>query len=186
MMVRFSTKWTGSSPCVYYEILKSDVTKCNNLMQLKRCKFLSLQSLEQPCKQSLEAFLFCPQYPYLVLPGKMKNNACRMRDTSASLNLPLPLCPPQPHTLKSCFCTVWRKPTTISRCSSLTQGCRHCPTAQRSKFRCVSARRTRCTAARPTPTVSAFSFCLRHSCSPYSVSTINTTTWKQWEIEVMF
>lgn len=87
------------------------------------------------------------------------------------------VCPPQPHTPKSCFCTVWRKPTTSSRCSSLTQGCRHCPTAQRSKFRCVSARRTRCIAARPTPTVPAFSCCLRHSCSPYSVSTIKTRNW---------
>lgn len=84
------------------------------------------------------------------------------------------VCPPQPRTPKSCFCTVWRKPTTSSHCSSLTQGCHHCPTAQRSKFRCASARRTRCTAVRPTPTASAYSCCSRHSCLPYSVSTINT------------
>lgn len=114
------------------------------------------------------------------------DNACRMGDycTSTLLNLALPLlCPPQPHTPKSCFCTVWRKPTTSSRCSSLTQGCPLCPTTQRSKFRCASVRRTGCTAALPTPTAPAFSCCSRHSCSPYSVS---ITTQKSWELEVMF
>lgn len=106
------------------------------------------------------------------------DNTRRMGDycTFTSLNLPLLLFPPQPHTPKSCFCTVWRKPTTRSRCSSLTQGCPLCPTTQRSKFKCASVRRTRCTAALPTPTAPAFSCCSRHSCSPYSVSTIKTTT----------
>lgn len=81
------------------------------------------------------------------------------------------VCPLQPHTPKSCFCTVWRKPTTSSHCSSLTQGCPLCPTTQRSKFKCASVRRTRCTAAPPTPTAPVFSCCSRHSCSSYSVST---------------
>lgn len=114
------------------------------------------------------------------------DNACRMRGFHFIQPPSSSVCPPQPRTPKSCFCTVWRKPTTSSRCSSLTQGCHHCPTAQRSKFRCASARRTRCTAVRPTPTASAYSCCSRHSCSPYSVSTIKTATWKQWEVEVMF
>lgn len=105
------------------------------------------------------------------------DSACRMRISHFTQPPSSSVCPPQPHTPKSCFCTVWRKPTTSSRCSSLTQGCRHCPTAQRSKFRCVSARKTRCIAARPTPTASAFSCCLRHSCLPYSVSTIKTRNW---------
>lgn len=85
---------------------------------------------------------------------------------SSSVCLPL-----QPHTPKSCFCTVWRKPTTSSHCSSLTQGCPLCPTAQRSKFRCAFARRTRCTAAPLTPTAPALLCCSPHSCLPYSVST---------------
>lgn len=62
---------------------------------------ISVTSVIGAALQTLEAFLFCPQYPYLVLPGKMKNNACRMRDTSASLNLPLPLCVPHSHTLSN-------------------------------------------------------------------------------------
>lgn len=82
------------------------------------------------------------------------------------------LCFLQPHTPKSCFCKVWRKPTTSSHCSSLTQGCHLCPTAQRLKFRCASVQRPRDTAALPTPTALALLCCLQHSCSSHSVSTI--------------
>lgn len=75
------------------------------------------------------------------------------------------VCPLQPHTRKSCFCRIWRKPTTSSRCSSLTQGCPLCLTTPRSKFRCASVRRTRCIAALPTTTDPPFLCCSRPSCS---------------------
>lgn len=94
----------------------------------------------------------------------------RMATQAFLLTLPLSVCPPQPRTPKSCFCTVWRRPTTSFPCSSRTQESLHCPTAQRSKFRCASARRTRCTAARPAPSAAVFSRCSPCSCSRFSVS----------------
>lgn len=85
------------------------------------------------------------------------------------------LCLPQRRTHKSGFCAVWRKTTTNSRCSSRTQGCPLCPIIQRSRFRFASVIRTGCTAARPTPTVPGFLCRSQRSCSPYSVSTSQTT-----------
>lgn len=85
------------------------------------------------------------------------------------------LCLPQRRTHKSGFCAVWRKTTTNSRCSSRTQGYPLCPIIQRSRFRFASVIRTGCTAARPTPIVPGFLCRSQHSCSPYSVSTSQST-----------
>lgn len=147
------------------------------LCNLTGAKFCHLSCQEGLGNEILGAYKFCAIIHSFI-------SACRIDEqyiqdfgdycTSDTLNFPLPsVCPPQqPHIPKSCFCTVWRKPTTRSRCSSLTRGCHLCPTTQKSKFRCASVRRTGCTAAPLTPTAPAFSCCLRHSCSPYSVSII--------------
>lgn len=93
------------------------------------------------------------------------------------------LCLPQRRTPKSCFCAVWRKTTTNSRCSSRTQGYPLCPIIQRSRFRFASVIRTGCIAARPTPIMPGFLCRSQHSCSPYSVSTIATNSHNNRKLE---
>lgn len=168
------------------------------LCNLSGANFCGFSCQEWPGKQLLEAYKFCiiiHAFSSALQNGQLWMQYRRTVHAEwggdycafALLNLPLPLCvPSQPHTPGSCSCTVWRKPTTSSHCSSLTQACPPCPTAQRSKFRCASVRRTRCTAALLTPTAPAFLCCSPHSCSPYSVSTIKTTRRKRWELDVTF